>query len=121
MLLIDVNSERSIDITTGEKNEITSVRDMFLGEARKGNRNLASIHIGTLAVNTRHGPGDYGLTVIKQMIGTENFLSWPQHKRGCSLETYENCQMRGFLEASSKCGCSPFQLLPAARLTDQVI
>ena len=82
---------------------------------------MASINIGTLAVNTRHGPGDYGLTVIKQMTGTENFLAWPQHKRGCSLEKYENCQMRGFLEASLKCGCSPFQLLPAAKLTEQVI
>ena len=29
--------------------------------------------------------------------------------------------MKGFLEASTKCGCSPFQLLPAAKLTEQVI
>ena len=33
-------------------------------------------------------------TSIKQMTGTENFLSWPTDKRGCSLEKYENCQKR---------------------------
>ena len=123
MLLIDVNSERSIDITTDDEDKVTykSVRDVFLGKARMKNRKLANIHIGTLAQYTGQGPGDYALDSIKQMTGTENFLSWPEGKRGCSLEMYEKCQMKGFLEASSKCGCSPFHLRPATELTDQVI
>merc|ERR1712079_291704 len=107
MLLIDANSERSIDISTEDMD-------------KKG-KDLASIHIGTLAKSTRYGPGDYGLLSIKQMTVTENFLAWPEHKRLCSLEKYEKCQMKGFLEASSKCGCSSFQLLAAAEATDQVI
>ena len=124
MLLIDVNSEKSIVNSTEDmdtKGSNRSVRDVFLGQAWKKDKDLASIHIGTLAKTTVYGPGDYGLVLIKQMTGTENFLAWPQHKRLCSLEKYEKCQMKGFLEASSKCGCSPFQLFAAAEATDQVI
>ena len=79
MLLIDVNSERSLDFTTHVEDEGSdkSVRNVFLGQAQMKNKDIASINIGTLAVNIRHGPGDYGLTVIKQMTGTENFLAWP--------------------------------------------
>ena len=93
----------------------------LLGQARMKNKNLASIHIGTLAQYTGHGPGDYALTAIKQMTGSENFLAWPEDKRKCALEEYEKCQMKGFLGASMKCGCSPFQLLPAKGNIDQVL
>ena len=124
MLLIDVNSERSIDIATEaeHKGDDKSVRDVHLSQARTKSKNMnsASIHIGTLAHYTGHGPGDYALTAIKQMTGTENFLAWPENKRKCALEKYEKCEMKGFLEESMKCGCSPFHLVPAKGSTDQV-
>ena len=120
MLIIDSNSEKSIDITDHDKERTKSVEDLFLGRTKNSNKNLASIHIGTLAQYTGHGPGDYALTAIKQMTGTENFLAWPEEKRECSLEKYEKCQMERFLEESMKCGCSPFQLLPAKGNKDKV-
>ena len=121
MLLIDVNSEKSMDIKTQDEDiGNKSVADVYLGRTRMKNKNLASIHIGTLAQYTGHGSGDYALTALKQMKGTKNFLAWPQDKRDCDLEKYEKCQIRGFLEGSMKCGCSPFQLLPAKGNRDQV-
>ena len=56
----------------------------------------------------------------KQMTGTENFLGWPKEKRECSLEKYESCQMRGYLDKISHCGCSPFDLMSAACFGYQV-
>ena len=122
MLLIDVNSERSIDIKPRDDEDRgnRSLTDVYLGRARRTNKNQASIHIGTLAQYNGHGSGDYALTSIKQMTGTENFLAWPEHKRKYALEKYEKCQMRGFLEETIKHGCSLFKLLPAAVNTDQV-
>ena len=121
MLLIDVNSERSIDIKMHDEGSGNkSITDVYLGRTRMKNKNLASIHIGTLAQYTGYGPGDYALTAIKQMTSTENFLAWPQDKRKCALENYEKCQMKGFLKESMECGCSPFQLLPAKGNTNQV-
>ena len=123
MMLIDVNHERSFDVQHFQKENDVSVSyelDVYLGRNQKSKRNMASIHIGTLARYERHGPGDYRLTTIKQMTGTKNFLGWPIDKRNCFLEKYENCQMRAFAEETVECGCSPFQLLPATWSTDKV-
>ena len=84
------------------------------------NKNLARIHIGTLAPITEEGPGDYVLTSVKQMTGTENFLGWPKENRKCSLEKFESCQMRVNLYKISRCGCSPFELMSAAGFGYQV-
>ena len=122
MLLIDTNTERSIDISNSHNmnKDDNSVQDIYLGKEHLKTENMASIHIGTLTPYTGYGPGDYELTDIKQMTGTENFLTWPEDKRKCSLEKYEKCQMRTFLEESMECGCLPFQLLQANGDSDKV-
>ena len=124
MLIIDTNAERSVDISDSHSvimnQDDISAQDIYLGKDQLKSENMASIHIGTLTPYTGYGPGDYELTAIKQMTGTENFLAWPEEKRKCSLEKYEKCQMKGFLEESMACGCSPFQLQPVKGKTDQV-
>ena len=122
MLLIDVNAERSIDTESHVeyKMENKSKKNVYLGRSQTLSKKQATIHIGTLAKYAGHGAGDYILTSVKQMTGTENFLAWPEEKRGCALEKYERCQMKSFLEGSMKCSCSPFQLMPATDQSDKV-
>ena len=100
MLLIDVNAERSVNFaTSGEDKSLNMTkRRVYLGTEQVLNSTFASLHIGTLAHQVVYGPGDYSLTSIKQMTGTDNFLAWPQERRKCTLETYEKCQMRDFLD-----------------------
>ena len=123
MMMIDVNEERSFGVEpSAEVNDAFASYDLdlYLGENQHSGMNLASIFIGTLARHEALGSGDYMLTSIKEMTGTENFLAWPTHKRDCSLEKYENCQMRAFVEETIECGCSPFQHLPARGSTAEV-
>ena len=121
MLLIDNNNERSIDISNSQKStKALSEQNIYLGEDKSNTENMASIYIGTLAPYHSYGPGDYEMTGIKKIEGTENFLAWPHHRRGCTVEKYEKCQMREFLEKTVECGCSPFQFLPSAGNTSQV-
>ena len=127
MMLIDLNEERSLEVEpSGDDNDAfvshkDSYDSVYLGEnQKKRGGNLGAIYIGTLARYKGHGSGDYKLTSIKQMTGTRNFLAWPLDKRLCSLEKYENCQMRAFEEETKKCGCTPFQLLPARRSDTKV-
>ena len=123
MMLIDTNKERLIDLDFEKSSKDAKnlpEQNVYLGKHQLTSGIKASIHIGTLAKYTGHGPGDYALAVIKQMTGTENFLAWPEEKRKCSLEKYEKCQMRTILEENERCGCSPFQLLPAKGNTEQV-
>ena len=116
MLLIDVNSERYFSTETPREEKEASLyeRDVYLGENKMSNQNLAQIYIGTLAPHFEKGPGDYVLSSLKQMTGTESFLGWSEEKRKCALENYESCQMKDFLRRLSKCGCSPFHLTLAA-------
>ena len=59
MLLIDVNSEKSIDITDhGNKRRNESTDNVYLGPVRMMNKNMAAIHVGTLARYTGYGPGE---------------------------------------------------------------
>ena len=120
MLLIDVNEERSYDIERPNNAEESEMFNVYLGKDQMTNKNLARIHIGTLAPHFEEGPGDYVLTSLKQMTGTENFLAWPQEKRECLLENFESCQKKIFLEKISESGCSPFSLMLAAGPSHQV-
>ena len=115
MLLIDVNFEKFIEISAHDENDNKierPINDVYFGQAKRSNQNLASIHIGTLAKYVGHGPGDYALTAIKQMAGTDNFLAWPEEMRDCAIEKYEECQMKEFYQSTHECSCSPFHLLP---------
>ena len=120
MFLIDVNTERSLNTESSDKSKKVRMSQVYLGESQISNKNMASIHIGTLAPHSEEGPGDYVLTSLKQMTGTGNFLAWPEEKRKCSLKKYETCQMEGFRDKIFKCGCSPFQLISAAGQNKQV-
>ena len=120
MLLIDVNAERSYNIEASGEVKSADLNEVYLGKDQIVNKNPARIHIGTLAPITEEGRGDYALTSLKQMTGTENFLAWPKEKRECALEKYESCQMRGYLDKISHCGCSPFDLMSAAGFDYQV-
>ena len=89
-----------------------------MGVQSASHKNMATINIGTLAKYTGYGAGDYALTGIKEMTGTDNFLAWPEDKRKCALATDEDCQKKGFQDVCLNCGCSPFQLLPAVTGTN---
>ena len=120
MLLLDVNSERSINIEVPKKVKNTE-RSLYIGyDQISARKNLSSIHIGALARFTGNGPGDYVLSSIKQMTATEDFLAQPQHRRGCGLQTYEECKIKGLLREITRCNCSPFQLFSTAGSVDQV-
>ena len=118
-LLLDVNSERSIDIEKPKRNRSTE-RRLFIGyDHTLSRKNLAIIHIGARNKFTGYGPGEYALSSIKQMTGTENFLAWPKNKRGCALQKYEECKIKGLLGEITQCGCSPFHLFSTSDV-DQV-
>ena len=125
-LMIDVNSERSIVFARSKKNEKTpsSKQNILIADdvhLRRDKEKLATIHIGTLVNITKHGHDSYYMTGIKKMSGTDKFLAWPEDKRKCSLEKYEDCQLRGFLETTRHCGCAPFHLLPGTEDGTKVI
>ena len=122
MLLLDVNSERSIEVEFPKRVKSTE-RSLYIGyDQNLERKNLASIHIGTIQGKfTDYGPGDFALSSIKQMTGTQNFLDLSEDKRGCALQTYEECKTKGLLREITRCDCFPFNLFSTSGfVVDQV-
>ena len=118
-LIIDANSERSV--ANQIKREMKDdPKSLDLQEASVETNKFVEINIGTLAPFYAFGPGNYILTVVKQMSATDGFLSMSSKKRECEKEKFESCQRRVFQERIKKCGCTPQTLIPALQDQTQV-
>jgi hypothetical protein len=112
LLIIDTNKERSIEIPEDREAETRKIKVEFLnmGSVPLDVRSLARIHVGTLSRFTGLGPGNYHMGVLKEMTGTDSFLAWPESKKQCSNEGFEECQERKLVEKEKSCGCRLFGL-----------
>jgi hypothetical protein len=91
--------------------EETNKREIF--SSRSSQEMLASVHLSTLTQYTDSRGGSYALTGLKQMAGSDAFLAQDDDVKKCSLERFEVCQTRRYLErALEECGCLPWALTP---------
>ena len=55
--------------------------------------------------------GAYGLSNLKKMTGTNNFLKQSDDKKKCVIKTLEDCNAERYLDnVLKKCGCIPWIL-----------
>ena len=67
------------------------------------------IYINTLEKFETFDFGSFAMQSLKKMTGTEAFLE--DKNKDCSVETFEHCQARRYLEEVTKhCGCVPWSL-----------
>ena len=118
--LIDANIEKSV-VRLMERDEKNNPIGLDLKEAAVETKTLTEVYIGTLAPYNAFGPGNYILSVVKQMSATDGFLSLSSEKRECEKEKFEDCQRRLFQEATKSCRCTPQNLIPAQQDQSQVL
>ena len=93
----------------------------FNFEPKKELSNLASIYLNTLASFTDFRAGSFAMSVLKRMRGTDSFLGLPDEEKNCQIETFEDCQTRGYVrEVLAQCGCVPWALSSALSLKDPI-
>ena len=113
MFMVDLNSERSLDIVE-EDSSAYSFDTLRLGKENggSGTRTLAKVHISTLAPFYGEGPGDYAISSVKKMTGTENFIAMPDSEKQCQIEDFVECKNRNFFtQGKILCGnCIPWIL-----------
>ena len=81
----------------------------------------ASIYINTLASFTDFRAGSFAMSVLKRMRGTDSYLGLPDEEKHCQIETFEDCQTRGYVkEVLAQCGCVPWALSSALSLEDPI-
>ena len=109
MLLVDSNSERSVelpDVSPGSERIRKQIS--FTKPVPEGS---AEIYISTLAPITFAQPGEYRLSSLKKMTGTESFTMLPHRVTNCYDGDFEACKNSRLLKASFKeCGCVPWAL-----------
>ena len=115
MLVIDTNKEKFLNILNGKKKTQLGDHDdlMIMSGVQKDFQTLPRVQIGTLAAYTGYGPGDYMMSSLKEITGTDRFLAKPDDEKDCTIEKFENCQMRKAAEQNRACSCKPFELSSA--------
>ena len=69
------------------------------------------VFIHTLAQYTTFGPGMYGMSDLKKMIGTKSFKQLPDNQKRCRVHNREECQALNYLDQVQKeCKCIPWAL-----------
>ena len=74
----------------------------------------ARIYLNTLARFTTTRNGSFAMSALKSMTGSQNFMNLPDDTKKCQVESYESCNVKGYLEAvKEQCGCVPWALSSA--------
>ena len=79
--------------------------------------NSVTISIGTLARFTDNRAGDYAMSDLKEMTGTDSFLALPESRKVCQSQDEEVCKNQKFIkDMLSDGGCVPWALSSALPL-----
>ena len=133
VIFLDTNNDRSVGpilkdlietISTVNKTVTSLERDpekevemkmkLFARRKLKGSDSGSKIYIQTLQGFTAFEAGRYVIRNIKKMSVKSNFLGMEANVRKCAAETFEECQMRSYIEAvTANCKCVPLALSSA--------
>ena len=78
------------------------------GKDTIGNNGHATISLDTLAPFSDNQEGNYALTDLKWMSGTESFMELANEEKECQRESFDECQREKLKE---RCECVPWQLM----------
>ena len=78
---------------------------------------FATIFLNTLAPFSANQEGNYALTGLKWMNGTDTYMELSNEEKECQRESFEECQRE---KVAERCGCVPWQLMFHDSVKDQV-
>ena len=83
-----------------------------IGESKLNDHTQAfKVYVHTLAQYTAFGPGEYAMTALKRMTGTDSFKQLPDRQKNCQVHNREDCETKRFLDqVKSTCNCVPWVL-----------
>ena len=106
ILILDLNEDRLVPIVMEEEHDQSCTKHTF-NPKDLGAKKAVKLHINTLSSFKGFGAGDYKMTSVKKLVGTEDFLSMPEKTKKCKLEMFEDCRIRKLFQ---NCNCSLWEL-----------
>ena len=106
ILILDLNEDRFLPLGVEELYDHSNKKLTF-SPRDLGAKKAVKLHINTLSSFKGFGAGEYKMTSVKKLVGTEDFLSMPDNTKKCKLENYEDCRRKQLFQ---KCNCSLWEL-----------
>ena len=70
------------------------------------------VYVHTLAQHTAFGSGEYAMSALKRMRGTNSFKQLPDSQKNCQVHNREECETKRFLDQVwSNCDCAPWDVM----------
>ena len=107
ILILDLNEDRFVPFGMEEKEHDQSCTKHSFNPKDSGAKKAVKLHINTLSSFKSYGAGEYKMTSVKKLVGTEDFLSMPDNTKKCKVENYEDCKRRKLFK---NCNCSLWEL-----------
>ena len=108
LLMIDSMLTEEKGIADMGRNIDRVITTLNLEESRT-DTHVPKIYMNTLERYATFKTGSFALSSLKMMKGTENYIA--DSEKDCTVETFEDCQARRYLEEVKKqCGCAPWAL-----------
>lgn len=83
----------------------------FKQDIRPDMRPQFKVRVHTLAQYSAFGPGEYAMSSLKMMSGTENFKRLPENQKHCQARKREDCERERFFDdVRNNCDCVPWVL-----------
>ena len=80
-------------------------------DIRADTRPQFKVRVQTLAQYTAFGPGEYAMSSLKMMSGTEKFKRLPENQKYCQARKREDCERERFFDdVRNNCDCVPWVL-----------
>ena len=108
--LMDYNEDRMVRKIERTDSQIFVEGLSQLGGKSLGKNHGAKIYFDLLEPFERVGSGDYVITTVKEIVGTNQYLKWADGSSCQNRETISECESHSFIKNAKECGCRPFAL-----------
>ena len=113
LLLLDFGPSKTSEVEEGKEEEDEHDKDLPMDIRMSDNdKTSAKVYVQTLSGFSSFGKGDYAVSALKRMKGTQSFLEFPNDVKECQVESRDKCRILEFFETvQDQCGCVPWSLL----------
>ena len=112
LILLDSGPSKTEEEKKGKEEKAVHDKENPVDIIPNDEKTSAKVYVQTLSGFSSFGEGDYAVSALKKMKGTQSFLDFPNDVKKCQIESRDNCRILEFFESvQDQCGCVPWELM----------
>ena len=111
LILLDSGPSKTEEEKGGNDEEDVHDKDNPVDITPNDEKTSAKVYVQTLSGFSSFGEGDYAVSALKKMKGTQGFFDFPNEVKKCQIEDQDNCRIEEYFRTvQDRCGCVPWGL-----------